>query len=158
MVASERWRIEGAQGAVVCDTRYLPIVLMRWYGEADRELLEGFGRWMDELLRALVAEDLYIATIVDLTRADAPSPKLRRRLLELRTRHQRHSEGRVMIDAVVTNRPSLRAVVQTFVWINPRAPAVVVPTIADALHRCLVALQRAGVAAPSIRAEDLEAD
>ena len=68
-LARERRRIDGQRGFVVCDTRYFPIVVMQWGGELDVGLAAAFGRWMNDLLDALAAEDCCMATLADLTRA-----------------------------------------------------------------------------------------
>ncbi|MFO7565115.1 MAG: hypothetical protein R6X02_20885 [Enhygromyxa sp.] len=156
MVARERRRIESERGVVICDTRYLPIVVMQWRGETDLELIERFGRWMNELLQALEAEDRYAATIVDLTHVVPPSSEIRRALVELRHQHLRRSKGRVVIDVIATSRPALRGLIQALSWINPRAPAVAAVSLGQALRRCRTALERAGIAAPSVRAEEFE--
>jgi hypothetical protein len=156
MVSRERRRIEGTRGAVVCDTRYFPIAVLQWHGQLDAELARAFGRWMDELLGVLDVEDLRVATLGDLTRAEPLSSEARRVLVELRDQHQRRSHGRVVIDVIVSDRPHLRGVTQTLSWINPRAPAVLVSTMDEGLRRCREALQSAGISAPSLRAEELE--
>lgn len=156
MIARERRRIEGSRGAIVCDTRHFPIVVLQWHGQPDAALIEAFDRWMDDLLRMLKSEQLRMATLGDLTRAEPPSHEDRRTLVELRMKHQRESEGHVVLDVLVSDRAALRGICETLTWINPRAPAVVATSMTEGLRRCRAALQQVGISAPSLHAEEFE--
>lgn len=138
------------------DMRHLPIVVMQWHGEVDPELLATFGRWMDELLDQLEAEGLCVATLADVRRSAPLSAAARRTLVEMRSNHQRHSRGRVIVDVIVSDRPELRGLVRALSWIDPHAPAAALAAVDEGLQRCRAALQRAGITSPSVGAADFE--
>jgi AcrR family transcriptional regulator len=149
-----RQRFEGAAGSVVCDTRHLPIVVVRWFGSLERGIVAAFGQWVDALLDTLEREQLRAAMVIDISGSDTPDPEVRRELVSLRVSRIARLRARFVADFVVIDRPALRAAITAMQWIAPQIQATPVASLDEALRRCHEALAREGIAASRLTAID----
>jgi hypothetical protein len=137
---------------VVCDTRHLPIVVVRWFGALDLGMVAAFAQWLNALLDTLEREQLRAAMAIDISGSDTPDSECRRELVSLRVRMLPRMHAWIVADFVVIDRPALRAAIAAMQWIAPQIQAPPVASLDEALRRCHEALTRQAIAAPRLSA------
>lgn len=140
----------------MCDTRQLPIVVIRWFGTIDLELVAAFNQMLDALLDMLEREQLRVAMVLDISGSDPPDSEVRRALISIRSVKLSRMRTLMAADFVVINRPALRAVITAMHWIAPQLQATPVASLDEALRRGQDALEREGIVAPRVTAIEFE--
>ncbi|UJR78974.1 hypothetical protein [Sandaracinus amylolyticus] len=135
--------------SVVIDTRAWPVVIATWFGEPTETLVDRYFESHAEVVgRARTNRERFVL-ITDTFATGAPSPKARKRIVDL-TAAQAADVARLTLRSfVVIESMLMRGVVTALAWIYPKmSESENVATITIALERAFAELDAARIPRP----------
>jgi hypothetical protein len=145
--------LRGSKGAIVIDSRHLPVVFVRWLTQWDVGLVESL---VEAVLSPFEAAARVGVVISDVTEVGAPPSEVRRAILDQREQQRERFERWVCLDVIVTDKHSMRGVLAAVQWLAPWVRMTSAPTLDLALERARQALAKRHIHLPPLRAEDFE--
>ncbi|AKF08434.1 hypothetical protein [Sandaracinus amylolyticus] len=140
--------VDGASSVVV-DTRAWPVVIATWFGEPTEALVERYFAVHGEVVDRARASRTRFVLITDTFATGAPSPKARKRIVDLTAAQAPDVAALTVRSFVVIESMLMRGVVTALAWVYPKmAESENVATITIALERAFAELDAARVARP----------
>lgn len=149
MTASELEPTRHTDGAsaVFLDERFTPVLLLTWIGSPSEALIERIQAWVEGCIERARARGHMLVVISDGTRGNAPSAKVRRKLVGVRL----DAAVVIKIIAVISpTNPMTRGALQAMAWLlGEERKRVIVSSYAHALELAEVELAAAGLELPA---------
>ena len=142
--------VGGEAHGIVLDSRFFPILIATWYGDATEEDVDGFFDWQTRLADRARAVGTQYVMVTDASAAARPKPSVRRRVAQ-RTNEMPDVKAINAAAYVVLDNPLIRGALTAMQWIsrdNWGDQTTVVATCQEALERSLADLDRVGAVRP----------
>ena len=135
--------------AVHCDTRYMPVVFVTWFGLSNVELVDQYFAWSDAFNQRAYAQGQRYVMITDTLQGERPSPLVRKHISELTNAQPEHVDALTVESLIVIDSPIMRGTITALSWLIPDFNVVPVKTLAIAIDRAFASLAAENIEPPT---------